>query len=130
MAGAASAALDAGHRFGRVAGTSAGALVASLIAAGYGASELKESVCSIAWPTLLDPTPWTRLPIIGKHISLMISHGLYQGEQLERVWESLLEAKGVRAFDDLAEGSLKMVATDLTRAASFFQTTWPSSASS
>ncbi|MDX2342621.1 MAG: patatin-like phospholipase family protein, partial [Acidimicrobiia bacterium] len=55
VAGAAAAALDAGITFDRTIGTSAGALVGSLVAAGYTAAELSKTVCSVRWPDLLDP---------------------------------------------------------------------------
>ncbi len=114
LAGAAAAALDAGYAFRRAAGTSAGAIVASLVAAGYDGDELREAVCKADWPPLLDPMPWTRIPGIGKHISLMLHHGMYRGRMLEERWGRLLAAKGVRTFGDLSPGSLKLVATDIT----------------
>ena len=41
LAGAVAAVMDAGYRFTRVAGTSAGALVAALVAAGYQSADLR-----------------------------------------------------------------------------------------
>lgn len=114
LAGAAAAAMDSGHRFVRVAGTSAGSLVASLVAAGYGPEEMRTAVCRADWPSLLDPMPWTRIPYLGKHISLVLQKGMYRGAALERKWKKLLAAKGVRRFSDLEPGSLIVVATDLT----------------
>jgi len=114
LAGAAAAAMEAGYEFQRVAGTSAGAMVASLVAAGYRPDELREAVCKANWPGLLDPTIYTRLPGIGKHISLVLRKGMYKGKSLERAWRKLLAAKGVSTFADLPEGTLRVVATDLT----------------
>ena len=62
LAGAAGAAMDAGYAFRRSAGTSAGAMVASLVAAGYDGDALREAVCKADWPALLDPMPWTSIP--------------------------------------------------------------------
>ena len=76
--------------------------------------ELREAVCKADWPALLDPMPWTRIPGTGKHISLMLHHGMYRGKMLEERWGRLLAAKGVRTFGDLSPGSLKLVATDIT----------------
>ena len=114
LAGAAAAAMDAGYEFRRVAGTSTGSLVASLVAAGYRPDELRDGVFKADWPSLMDPMPWTRLPGVGKHISLVLHKGMYRGEVLEHKWAELLAAKGVRTFADLASGSLKVVATDIT----------------
>jgi len=113
LAGAAAATLDAGYRFDRVVGTSAGALVGSLVAAGYSARELRNTVCKIDWPGLLDRSVPGRLPGIGKHLSVFFDQGLYVGDALERTWEGLLGAKGVRSFADLP-GILRVVVTDLS----------------
>ena len=113
IAGAVAAAQDSGVIFDRVIGTSAGALVASLIAAGYTSSELSETVCSVEWRSLLDPVPGARIPVIGKHIALILKKGIYRGDRLEKVWGDLLAAKGVRTFGDLRPRTLTVVATDL-----------------
>lgn len=114
LAGAAAAAMDSGYEFHRVAGTSAGALVASLVAAGYRPDELRVAVCKANWPGLLDPTIYTRIPGIGKHISLVLRKGMYKGRALERTWSGLLADKGVKTFGDLPAGALQVVATDIT----------------
>lgn len=113
LAGAAAATLDAGYSFERAVGTSAGALVGSLVMAGYEAEELRNAVCRIDWPELLDRPPVGRVPGVGKHISVFFHQGLYLGDALERTWEDLLAAKGVHTFADVA-GVLRVVATDLS----------------
>ena len=114
LAGAAAAVLDAGYRFERVAGTSAGALTASLIAADYTADELRRQVARINWPSLLDGVPGLNVPIFGKHIAILRAGGLYRGAQLQRVWGQLLAAKGISTFGDLDPGRLRMVAVDIS----------------
>ena len=57
------------YRFERVAGTSAGALAASLIAVDYTGDELRRQVAKIDWPSLLDGVPGLRIPLVGKHIA-------------------------------------------------------------
>lgn len=114
LAGAAAAALDEGLRFESVVGTSAGALVASLVAAGYEPAELADAVCSVPWPSLLDASPTARVPLIGKHLAMVLRKGLHRGERLEEVWGDLLARKGVRTFSDLPPGSLRIVVTDLS----------------
>lgn len=113
LAGAAAAALDQGYQFDRAVGTSAGALIGSLVAAGYNGHELARAVCSASWPALLDPVFGTRIPIIGKHIALTTRRGLYRGNILEQVWSDLLARKQIRTFGDLAPGALSVVVTDL-----------------
>jgi len=114
LAGAAAAVMDSGYRFERVAGTSAGALAASLIAADYTADELRRQVAKIDWPSLLDGVPGLRIPLVGKHIALLGGGGLYRGARLQRVWGRLLAEKGVSTFGDLEPGRLKVVTVDLT----------------
>ncbi len=114
LAGAAGAVLDAGYRFERVAGTSAGALTASLIAADYTADELRRQVARINWPSLLDGVPGLKIPVLGKHIAFLRRGGLYRGARLQRVWSQLLAAKGISTFGDLDPGRLRIVAVDLS----------------
>jgi len=114
LAGAAAAVLDSGYRFERVAGTSAGALTASLIAVDYTGDELRRQVARIDWPALLDGVPGLRIPVIGKHIAFLRGGGLYHGAELQRVWGRLLAEKGVSTFGDLEPGRLRVVAVDLT----------------
>jgi NTE family protein len=114
LAGAAAGAMECGYTFERAIGTSSGALVASLVIAGYGADELGDAVLEIPWPELADPVPLSGVPFIGKHLSFVFGMGQCSGRTLERVWRGLLREKGVRRFGDLPPDSLKVVATDLT----------------
>jgi NTE family protein len=114
LAGAAAAALDAGYEVDRVAGTSAGALVASLLAADFTANETAGSVCETSWPELLKPVFGSRIPGIGRHIALLSRKGLYDSQKLEDVWGELLARHGVVTFGDLPPNRLGVVATDLT----------------
>jgi NTE family protein len=114
LAGAAAATLDRGYRFHRAVGTSAGALVAALLMAGYDADELREEVAGLNWRRLLHPTPIATLPLLGKHLALMTHKGVHTTSRIEAVWSRLLLQKGIRTFGDLPEGALQVVATDLT----------------
>jgi NTE family protein len=114
LAGAAAAALDAGYEFDRVVGTSAGALVASLVAADFTADEIAGSVCETSWPDLLQPVFGSRIPGIGRHLALLTRKGLYESQKLEHVWGELLARHNVVTFGDLPPNRLGVVATDLT----------------
>lgn len=100
--------------FERVIGTSAGALVGSLVAAGYSGRELRTVVGEVGWSDLLDPPLVSEIPWIGRHLAMVAWNGIYRRERLERTWRRLLAAKGVHTFDDMAPGTLRGVATDLT----------------
>lgn len=117
LAGAAAAAMERGVRFASAIGTSAGAMVAALVASGYRPGELRAAVCRIDWPGLLDPAPEVHIPVVGKHLALLRGRGFYRGERIEETWSRLLAGKGVATFGDVGRGRLRIVATDLTHSA-------------
>ncbi|MEK3978970.1 patatin-like phospholipase family protein [Psychrobacillus sp. FSL K6-2836] len=105
---------EKGYRFKRVAGTSAGAILASFIAAGFTSKEIEELLNELDTLTLLDPRK-TILPLpLMKWINLYWRLGLYQGKALENWFLEKLALKGVYTFSDIEPGSLKLVASDLT----------------
>lgn len=114
LVGAYSVLEEKGYRFQRVAGTSAGAILASFIAAGYSAKEIEHLLDELNPTVLLDPRN-TILPIpFMKWIGLYWRLGLYQGKTLEKWFFEKLAKKGVYSFADLPAGTLKLVASDLT----------------
>jgi len=117
LAGAAAAALDAAYVFRSTVGTSAGALVAALLASGFDAEDLECEVAGMDWPGLLDPVPPARVPLIGQHLALMTHRGIHRTRRIEAVWTKMLLRKGVRTFNDLPEHALEVIATDLTHGA-------------
>ena len=127
LVGAVDALAAAGYRFPRVAGTSAGAIVASLVAAlqhaGQPLSKLAEIMRSIVYPKLLDRNLIGHIPLIGGGLSLLVSDGVYRGAYLEHLVADRLAEFGVRTFGDLRTGeepdqfawSLVVTASDLSR---------------
>jgi NTE family protein len=105
---------EKGFRFQRVAGTSAGAILACFIAAGYTGKEIEAILDDTDFKTILDPRK-TMLPYpIMKWFLLYWRMGLYQGNALEKWFLEKLAVKGVYTFGDLPPGSLKLIASDLT----------------
>lgn len=105
---------EKGYQFQRVAGTSAGAIIACFIAAGYSAHEIEEILEELDVQALLD-TRRTVLPFpLMKWLGLYWRLGLYQGKALENWFLEKLAAKGVYTFADVPAGSLKLIASDLT----------------
>ncbi len=101
-------------RFKRVAGTSAGAILAAFIAAGYSGKEIQTMLEELDVPSLLDPRR-TILPFpFMKWVNVYHHLGLYKGKALEKWFFQKLAAKGVYTFGDLPNDSLKLVASDLT----------------
>lgn len=90
-----------GYTWMNVAGTSAGAVIASLIAAGYKAAEIKELVWNLDFSQFKDKDMLDRVPYIGLALSLWFENGLYEGKFLENWVREKLAAKGVHTFKDL-----------------------------
>lgn len=90
-----------GYTWVNVAGTSAGAIIASLTAAGYAADEIKQLIWSLDFNRFRDKDWLDRIPYVGLALSLWFEGGLYEGDYLEEWVRKLLEAKGIRTFKDL-----------------------------
>lgn len=104
-----------GYRFERTAGTSAGALFATLIQANYTANELKDIGMSLKKEDILDKS-WlkTYLPWVA-WASVYWRLGLYKGDVFEHWVEDLLRRKNIYTFSDIKKGSLKIVASDISQ---------------
>jgi NTE family protein len=92
---------NAGYEFANVAGTSAGAIVATLVAAGYSAAELKPIVMDLNFHRFIDPSWVGQIPFAGVLIEELLHNGLYQGDFFENFMRDLLKAKGKQKFGDL-----------------------------
>lgn len=102
------------YSFERVAGTSAGALIAAMVASGYKSSEMTQILKTTSFEQLM--TGGKRnisLPFM-KWLRLYWKLGMYKGDVMEEWIRRLLRNKGVHTFADLPEGSLKVIASDLS----------------
>ncbi len=93
-----------GYRFENVAGTSAGAIVAALLAAGYQASQLKGILDDLDYQAFKDKGFLDKIPVLGSTLSLGFEKGLYEGQFVETWLRELLAqapAKPIRTFGDL-----------------------------
>lgn len=91
----------AGYRPQRVAGTSAGAIVGSLLAAGMPADTLKSLMAGLDYRKFRDEGMIDKLGLPGKAASLIFEKGLYEGKYLRDWLSEQLAALGVRTFADL-----------------------------
>ncbi|HTN84290.1 MAG TPA: patatin-like phospholipase family protein [Sorangium sp.] len=115
----------------RMVGTSAGAIVVALLAAGYSADELNDIISGPEIARFTDVSALSHVPIVGRTIgaayNLLRYQGLYRGDYFyEFIREKLLD-KGVSTFCDLvlpgASGiedprhryRAHMIAADITR---------------
>lgn len=101
LVGAVAVLEERGYRFHRVAGTSAGAIVGSLVAAGTPSAELAEIMRTLDYRAFRDAGRLDRLGWLGKAASLLVDHGVYEGSYLKRWLGERLAERGVRRFDDL-----------------------------
>jgi NTE family protein len=98
----------------RLAGTSAGAVIAALLASGYKSYEIRDHLSKLDFSKLRGRTYLNRIPIFGTLLELMIHLGIYKNDYLEIWMDSLLIEKGIKTFADLPEEKLKIIASDVT----------------
>lgn len=98
----------------RLAGTSAGALIAALLASGYKSYEIRDRVSELDFSKLRGKTYLNRIPIFGIFLELMINLGIYKNDYLESWVDLLLSEKGIMTFADLPDGKLKIIASDIS----------------
>ena len=122
LAGAYAALEERGFAAKNVAGTSAGAITAALVAAGYSAKELDDILLQVPFAQFKDKGPEDRVPGI-RAAALLWEKGVYEGEFFRGWMAGLLNAKGIRTFGQLADeqaedpGSryrLRVIASDVT----------------
>jgi NTE family protein len=114
LIGAYQAIEEKGFTFKRVAGTSAGAIIAALVAAGYSSKELLNIMEDLDLDSMLDsPSFLDSLPVI-KWLRVYWRMGIYKGDALEKWIETKLKARGIYTFADLPKNSLRVIASDLS----------------
>lgn len=125
LVGAASEIEAAGYEFVNLAGTSAGAIVATLLAAGYSGAELKQTINGIDFSTFEDSDLIGRIPYAGALIDEIFKKGLYKGDVFLNLMRDLLAQKGIHTFRDLIQPEfadedryrfkVRVVASDISR---------------
>ncbi|PTL75375.1 patatin-like phospholipase family protein [Vitiosangium sp. GDMCC 1.1324] len=127
LVGALECMADRGVQLQNVVGTSAGAIAAALVAAGYSATDLGAILEELDYRRFTDPSVLDRVPLIGPALSVLREKGLYEGNFFEKWLRALLlkAPRKVRTFRDLhMEGEqpgskyfykLQVIAADITR---------------
>ena len=123
--GAAAVVEAAGYQFYNLAGTSAGAIVAALLGAGYTAAELQSILMDLDFTTIMDPaTVLSRIPLVGSYLGILTDLGMYKGDAFLQLMRAWLAAKGVKTFGDLMlpgetetryQFKVHVVASDISR---------------
>jgi NTE family protein len=128
LVGAVGRLMRAGYSFPRVAGTSAGSILAAFVAAGMSADELADVMDRLEYPRVPDRGP-PGLAGVSEAASLLRGGGAYEGDYLRDFVYKELEKRGVTTFRDLrrtdrqADKNLKpyqryklvVMVTDITR---------------
>jgi NTE family protein len=101
LVGAYAALQERGYVFHRIAGTSAGAIVGALIAAGMPAPDLHDVMRALDYRKFQDEGMLDRFGIAGKGLSVMFEKGIYEGKYLHSWLDGILTSLGKRTFGDL-----------------------------
>jgi NTE family protein len=100
IVGALSLLEESGYQFHRIAGTSAGALVGALFAAGYNTDDLREILRTLDHRRFHDTRPFKPLGWFGA--ARLVKRGLYRGDYARNWLAELLAEQGVQTFADLS----------------------------
>ncbi|MBD3108111.1 patatin-like phospholipase family protein [Bacillus sp. AGMB 02131] len=104
---------EKGYTFKRLAGTSAGSIIAALLIAGYTSKEIEQLLMDIDIEKFMDERFGANLPIV-KWLLLYKKLGLYKGDQLQLWLAEKLAAKGIVTFSDIPKDSLRIVVSDIS----------------
>ena len=84
-----------------MAGTSAGSIVAALLAAGMPVERMRELVGELDYLGFRDRSTRDRIPLIGPLASVLFENGFYEGDHLHAWLGTELAKLGVHTFGDL-----------------------------
>ena len=122
--------MEAGYRPNRIAGTSAGSIVGSIVAAAtkantVGPQDIRDLVLSLDYGKFCDPGPIERVPLLGPAWAILQGNGVYKGDYVRDFVAGQLKSLGVETFGDLRlsdrqvpgerQYRLVVTATDVTR---------------
>ncbi|MFD2879408.1 patatin-like phospholipase family protein [Paenibacillus rhizoplanae] len=96
LAGAVEATERAGRTFGRVAGTSSGSIIASLLAAGYSGEAMSRVIRRTPFTSFLTRGALYNTAFVGPALRVLLKKGLYSGQALEAWIRGLLLEQGGR----------------------------------
>src|SRR2546426_4218689 len=122
LAGAYATLEEHGYKPQNVAGTSAGAITAALIAGGYSSAELKEIIFGLDFRQFEDKNWKDRIPLAGIPLSILTEEGIYKRDHFLDWMRELLAAKNIHTFADLRtewtdpkyRSRLQVIASDIS----------------
>jgi len=122
LVGAVSVIEKEGYKFENLAGTSAGAIVAGLLAVGFNSEEIKEELKILNYNNFKDEKLFSKCGWLGKGLNIIFKKGIYKGDYFEEWFEELLKKKKKFKFGDIKtkykedkyKYKLQVIASDLT----------------
>lgn len=109
---------ESGFTWENTAGTSAGAVVASLLAVGYRGIELKKIMMGMNFSKFADKSSLKYFSIIKHTYDIFSEKGIYCTKFIETYLSELYSAKGKKKFKDVSrygKSRLKIIASDVTQ---------------
>ena len=101
FAGAVMVLEQAGYEFENIVGTSVGAIVAALLAAGYSGAEIHEEMMRLDYKKFLDASWLVKRFHTTKIVNIVSKWGIYRTDAFEAWLSGLLEKKGKLCFRDI-----------------------------
>jgi len=101
LVGALSVLEERGLKPKRVAGSSAGAIVGSFVAAGFSSSEMQQIMDAADYQSFEDKTVWDHLGPPGRVLSAAFELGEYRGDEVHHWITSQLASKAVTTFSSM-----------------------------
>ena len=101
LVGAISVLEERGFGFVRVAGTSAGAIVGSLVAAGFNSTEMQELMAPLDYTKFRDASELERVLPLDEGLALWFHEGVYKGDYFHKWISEQLATKDKHTFGDL-----------------------------
>jgi len=122
LVGAVSVIEKAGYKFENLAGTSAGAIVAGLLAVGFNSEEIKEELKKLNYNDFKDEKFNSEYELFEKGLKIISKKGIYKGDYFKKWFEKLLKKKEKYKFGDIKtkykdnkyKYKLQVIASDLT----------------
>jgi NTE family protein len=105
----------AGYTWHNLAGTSAGSIVATLLAAGFNAKEITNIFVQFPFDQVEKKQGISRVPVIGPLMSIHFNQGIYTPSIIEYWLNMQLAKKAIYTFGDLPPNKLKVIVTDITQ---------------
>ncbi|RXT07808.1 patatin-like phospholipase family protein [Ammoniphilus sp. CFH 90114] len=106
---------EAGYQWERIAGTSAGSIIATMLAAGFTGKEVSRLFLQFPFDQLERRKGICRIPYLGPWAGLTLYNGIYNLCTLEDWLNAHLRQIGKMTFGDLPKDRLKIVAADVTQ---------------